>query len=185
MSNETQELNIDQLQDENGAVEATATKKEKKVLTAEDVAAITAATEKIREFGVSDNFSKVLPLVSVWHDAELSAPVKAEVIEAFGGSDKFKDYIGAEFEAELAVVSGIVKAVSVLNNVKSFYKRRGDGTARVSKKKEATIQINIGGEPYTISQAYYETIVSLPNEEKKQLLLEHPATKKAEAIEVL
>lgn len=185
MSNESKDLNMDQLETGADVATETATKKEKKVVTAEELAAITAATEKIVEFGVSENFAKVLPLVAVWHDTELAAPVKAEVIEAFGGSEAFKDYIGGEFETELAVISGIGKSVSVLNNVKSFYKRRGDGTARVSKKKTPVIQINIGGEPYTISQTYYESIVSLPNEEKKALLLAHPDTKKAEAIEVL
>lgn len=176
------DLKIDQL--ENVATAETAVAKVKKEVTAEDIAALNAATEKIQEFGVSDNFAKVLPLIAVWHDKELAAPVKEEVITAFGGSEKFKDYIGGEFAAELAVIAGIQKSVSVLNNVKSFYARRGDGTPKA--KKEKLMQITIGGEPYSISIAYYESLAAVTDKaEKKALILAHEATKKNEAVEVL
>ena len=176
------ELKIEQLESAETTTNVAA--KVKKELTAEDIAALNAATEKIQEFGVSDNFAKVLPLVSVWHDKELAAPVKEEVIAAFGGSEKFKDYIGAEFSTELAVIAGIQKSVSVLNNVKSFYARRGDGTPKA--KKEKLMQITIGGEPYSISIAYYESLASVTDKvEKKELILAHPLTKKNEAVEVL
>lgn len=180
----SQDLKLDQLESTTEETATTTTAKAAKVMTDEDVANLEAAVVKIGEFGVSENFAKVLPLVAVWHDTELSAPVKEEVIAAFGTSAEFKDYIGAEFSDELAVIASIAKAASTLNNIKSFYKRRGDGTTK-SKKKEKMMQINIGGEPYTISQVYYESIAALTAPEKRELVLAHPLTKKAEALEVL
>lgn len=167
------------------ATEATATtdKKEKKVQTAEEAAALGQAIEKVKEFGVSENFAKMLPLVHVWNgEKEELADKKAEIIEAFGGSEAFKDYIDGAFADELAVIAGIGKVVTTGNNIKSFYGRRaGSGTS----KKVKTIQIGINNEYYTVSEEYYTSLAGKSSQEKKELLLAHPGTTKNAPVEVL
>lgn len=173
-------LNLGDL--EQGSVATATEKKERKVQTAEDRAALDAAIEKVKEFGVSDNFAKVLSLVAVWRgEEEELAAQKASTIEEFGGSETFKDYVDGEFADELAVIAGIQKVVTTGNNIKSFYGRR----AGTGSRKIKTIQIGIGGEYYTVSQEYYESLAGKDASEKRELLLAHPATAKNAPVEVL
>lgn len=175
------ELNLAGL--EEAATEAAAPVEKKarkeKVITPEEIEALGAAVEKIKEFGVSDNFAKVLPLVVVWHEKEAAAPVKDAVIAAFGGSEKFKDYVDTEFQAELAVINGLNKVCSVLNNVKSFYARRE------ASKKVKMQQISIGGEYYEVNADFLASLANVPVDEKRERLLSHEDTKKATPIEML
>jgi len=174
-----EKLNVSDLETE-GTV-ATAATKEKKTLTAEDVAALEAATEKVKNFGVSNEFAQVMKMVPMWHDTEANAATKAEVIEFFGGSDKLKDYVDGPFQEELAVINGLGKVLSTMNNIKSFYARR----AGVSKAKVKLTSVNIGGDFYMVSADYLAFLAGTPAAEKRELLLAHESTKKNESIEVL
>ena len=177
-------LELKDLESATVATEATTAKAPKvaKEVTPEEVAALGSAVEKIQKFGVSEDFAKVLPLVTVWHLAKDDAALvsaKTEAIEAFGGSDKFKDYIDGEFQAELAVIAGLQKAVSILNNVKSFYARR-EGT-----KKVKTANVNIGGTVYEVNAEYLQSLAETDKVEKRELLLAHADTKPFESTEIL
>lgn len=158
-------------------------KKEKTPPTTEELAVLDAALAKIKEFGVSDNFAKVMEMAPLWHDTEANKAVKEEVIAAFGGADKLKNYVDSEFQAELEVIGGIQKAYSIMNNIKSFYARRSPVTG--TSKKVKTTQINIGGTFYLVNSDYLVSLASTEREEKKALLLAHEDTKKNESIEIL
>ena len=177
----SQEMDLTGLEDVATIAPAATEKKPKKekVVTAEDLAALNSAVEKLKEFGVSEKFATVLPLVIVWHDKEASAPVKDAIIESFGGSDKFKDYVDGEFQKELAVVAGLNKVASVLNNIKSFYARRE------ASKKMKTSQISIADVYYDVNAEFLASIQTLPVDEKREMLLNHEDTKKSVAIEAL
>lgn len=155
--------------------------KAKKELTTEEIQALRDANEKIRQFGVSENFSKVMEMVPMWHDTEANADTKQSVIDAFGGSDKLKDYIDGEFQDELAVIAGLAKSASILNNIKSFYARR----ATSGTKKVKTTIVNIAGTPYNVNSEYFASLTGVSSEEKRALLLAHADTKAVEAVEVL
>ena len=155
------------------------TTKKEKVLTAEEIQALTDASQKIREFGVSADFDKVLTLVPNWHNSDAVKEAKDAVIESFGGSEKFKDYIDGPFQKELAVIAGLSKVASTLNNIKSFYARRE------STKKAKTSQVNIGGEFYEVDAEYLASLSEVTGAEKRELLLAHAGTKKNESIEIL
>lgn len=157
------------------------TSKAKKELSAEEIQALRDANEKIRQFGVSENFSKVMEMVPMWHDTEANAATKQSVIDAFGGSDKLKDYIDGEFQDELAVIAGLAKSASILNNIKSFYARR----ASSGTKKVKTTIVNIAGTPYNVNSEYLASLTGVEAEEKRALLLAHADTKTVEAVEVL
>lgn len=177
----SKDLKIDSLESEGNVAAETKATKEKKVLTAEEIAALEAACEKVKQFGVSDEFAQMMRMVPMWHDTEANAAVKQEVADFFGGSDKLKDYVDGPFQEELAVIAGLNKVASTLNNVKSFYARRaGTGKPRV---KYASI--NIGGEFYNVNAEYLASLAGTPAPEKKELLLAHADTKKNESIEVL
>jgi hypothetical protein len=47
------------------------------------------------------------------------------------------------------------------------------------------VQISIDKKLYTVNAAYKESINSLPNDEKKQLLLAHADTKAADLEEII
>jgi hypothetical protein len=179
---EDQELNVSDLETSTAPAEGTETKKsskEPKELTPEEIAGLAAAVAKINEFGVSANFAKVLSLVPVWHDKDASAPVKASVIESFGGSEEFKNYIDGDFQTELAVINGLQKAASTLNNVKSFYARR----ATTAKTK--LIQVSISGDLYEVSADFLASLSGMDAASKRAALLADPNTKKNEGVEVL
>lgn len=180
------DLNIADLEENAGQTVATeATKKEKKVVSPEDVAERVSGVAKMQEFGVTENLAKILPLVAVWHlDADAQKETKEAVAASFGGAEKLKDYADTDLPTDISVFAGLQKAVSVLNNVKSFYARRNPG-ATTSKKKVAMSAITISGEPYSVSAEYLAEIANEPRESKVALLLAHPATKKNEAIETL
>lgn len=162
------------------AAEATEkVKKEKAPLTAEEIQVLKDASEKIVAFGVSDNFAKVMALIPVWGDKEAAAPVKQAVIDSFGGSETFKDYIDGEFSADLEVINGMQKAVSVLNNIRSFYARR------VSTRKAKLTQVNIGGKFYDVNADYLTTLAGKSKDEKRELLLAHADTKETQDVEIL
>lgn len=162
-------------------VAETADKKVKKVQTAEEREILVAGVAKIREIGVSEQFSKVLDLVAEWNgEKEVLSLAKESVIESFDGSDKLKDFIDGAFQTEVLGFLGLAKAIPVLNNIKAFYARRENtGTG----KKVKTVQVAIEGTTYTVNAEYRETLKDLSSEEKKQLLLSHPDTKKAAIIE--
>lgn len=178
-----QGLQIEDLEQAN--TEATAAGKEEKapkapkVVTQEEIDSITAGVAKMTEMGVSTELAKVLELVPVWHDKDASAPVKAAVIEHFGSSDKFKNYIDGPFQEELSVFAGINKSVSTLNNIKSFYARR-EGT-----KKVKLTPVTIGGETYDVNAEFLLSLKDASKEDKRAALLAHADTKKNEAMEVL
>ena len=162
------------------AVETTEkVKKEKAPLTVEEIQVLKDASEKIIAFGVSDNFAKVMELIPVWNDKEAAAPVKQSVIDSFGGSEAFKDYIDGDFSQDLEVINGMQKGVSVLNNIRSFYARRA------STRKAKLTQVNIGGKFYDVNADYLTTLAGKSKEEKRELLLAHADTKETQNVEVL
>jgi hypothetical protein len=173
------ELNVNDLETATADAGSAKAAKEPKQLTPEEIAGITAACEKITDFGVSENFAKVLSLVPVWHDKDASAPIKASVIESFGGSEAFKDYIDGAFQSELQVVNGLQKAVSTMNNIKSFYARRA------SSAKAKMVQVNIAGDLYEVNSDYLASLTGMDASDKRSALLAHADTKKNEALEVL
>lgn len=164
------------------SVEETATekgKRAKKVQSTEDKETLEAGIAQMKEFGISENLAKLLILVPEWNgEKETLSVVKEEVIEAFGGSDKLKDYIGGAFQDEVKAFNGIAKAMPVLNNIKAFYERRKNST-----KKAKTVQVSISGTTYNVNATYRDEIGAMPAEERKELLLNHPDTKKADVIE--
>lgn len=163
-------------------VTTTESKKVKKEQTVEERETLVAGVGQMKAMGVSENLAKVLAIVPDWNgDKELNAANKAALIEAFGGSDKLKDYIDGEFVAEIQAWQGIAKALPVLNNIKSFYARReSTGTKRVK-----TTQVSIDHVLYTVNADYKESIAALAPAEKKELLLAHKDTKKVETEEIL
>ena len=148
-------------------------------MTVEDLEALKAACDKVKAFGVSENFAKVMELVPVWHDKDASAPVKEAVANAFGGSDKFKNYVDGEFQNELAVINGLTKVASTLNNIKAFYARRE------STKKAKTQLIMIGGKYYQVNSEFYASLANKSVDEKREALLNHPDTKENNTVEML
>lgn len=177
-----QDLDLGALETATGAAEKeTKAKKADKEMTSEELEALNGAVDKIKAFGVSDNFSKVLSLVTIWHEktSEELKNQKAEVIESFGGSEKFKDYVDGEFQTELEVVSGLQKAVSTLNNIKSFYGRR-EGSKKVKKT-----QISIQGVYYEVSSDFLASLAGVEASEKRAALLAHGDTVKQDVVEVL
>lgn len=177
----SKDLNMDALETEATVAAEATTKREKKVVTAEEIAALEKAVEKVQEFGVSAEYAQVMRMVPLWHDTEANAAIKQEVIEFFGDSAKLKDYIDGPFVEEHAVISGLGKVFSTMNNIKSFYARReGTGKPRVK-----LTSVNIGGEFYNVSADYLASLSEVPNAEKRELLLAHESTKKNESIEVL
>ncbi len=160
----------------------TTSKKERKMQTAEDRDLLVAGVEKIREMGVSENFAKVLSIVTEWNgsDEEIATGKKA-VIEAFGGSEQLKDYVDGEFQEELKGFVGLVKAVPVLNNFKSFYARRERAAGTVKVK---TTQIVIQGKMYSVSTEFLASCAGMERTEKIAALLGHSATKVADITEL-
>lgn len=153
--------------------------KVKKEQTAEEVAQIEAGAAKIKEFGVSEKFAKVMDaLVTVWNgnDKDVLSAKKEEVIKSFGGSDSLKDYIDGDFQTELSAIQGTAKVSSILNNIKSFYARRAGST------KVKTLQVNIAGTLYSVDAAYFAEIAAFTREEKRELLLAHANTTVVTAV---
>ena len=172
---------IDGLEEASNDLNNTTDKKVKKEQTAEERTMLEAGIAQLQEIGVSENLKKVLSLVPEWNgDKENLSAVKETVIAGFGGSDKLKDYIDGPFQDEVLAFQGIAKTMPVLNNIKSFYARRENaGTTR----KVKTVQVSIAGITYNVDAAYRDEIAALPAEERKELLLAHAGTKKAEVIE--
>jgi hypothetical protein len=178
-SSAAEDLQVEDLETATADAGASKSAKEPKVLTPEEVTAIEAACDKIKTLGVSENFSKVLDLVPVWHDKDASAPIKAKIIEDFGGSEEFKNFIDGDFQNELQIINGLQKTVSTLNNIKSFYARRA------SSAKPKMVQVNIGGDLYEVNGEYLATLAGVDAVEKRSALLAHADTKKNEAVEML
>lgn len=181
MSNE-KELQVDDLETVATETVVTKEKKVKAAPTAEDIAALVAGVEKIKEFGVSDSFAKVLGMVPMWHDTEANKATKEAIIAELGGPEKFKDYVDSEFQTELAVIGGLSKIASTLNNIKSFYARR---EPKAGSRKVKTTQVNMGGKFYLVNSEYYASLKGLEASEKRDLLLAHEDTKENDAIEIL
>lgn len=173
---------LDEAIENNSMESAEKTEKVVKMLTEEEVAALVAGASKIKAFGVSSKFAKVMELIPVWHlkNSEPLAAKKKEVIEFFGTSEDFKNYVDGEFQAELAVVNGTVKAVSTMNNINSFYARRKETT-----KKSKMTKVNIGGVTYEVNADYLLSIAALPATERRELVLAHADTKESAGIEIL
>lgn len=162
------------------ASEVTEKTSTKKVQTQEDKETLVAGVELLVKMGVPEKLAKVLPLVPEWNgEKENLQSVKEAVIESFEGSEKLKDYFDTEFAAEVQAFQGIAKAMPVLNNIKAFYARRE------STKKAKLVQILISGTIYMVNSAYMAETASMPAEERKQLILSHADTKKADVAEEL
>ena len=161
--------------------------KAKKVVSAEEVAGMVAAIEVLKEAGlVSEKFQQVLKLVPNWHDTEANKEVKKEVIESFGGSEEFKNYIDGDFQKELAAIVGFVKLGSCLNNIKSFYARRVSKGVRKGKVK--TSIVNINGTSYNVSVELLAELKedgTLSQSEKYERILGDAHTTKVEVVDVL
>ncbi len=159
-------------------VETVTTKTKKvKIQTPEELAVIVAGIELIKKFGVSEKFALVVDITPFWNgDKEELSAKKEELIKAFEGSDKLKDYVDGEFQEELNGILGTAKIGSILNNFKSFYARRP------SSKKAKLTQVNIAGTIHNVNTDYFVSIGDLPKEEKRELLLKHPDTKVVENI---
>lgn len=162
-------------------IEAAEAKRTRKVQTVEEKEILEAGVALMKEIGVSEKLGKLLNLVSEWNgEKETVAPVKEAVIEAFGGSENLKDYAGSELSEDMKAFQGISKAIPVLNNIKSFYARRENV---VSTKKGKTVQVSIAGTTYNVDANYRDEIAELPASERKELLLAHARTTKADVIE--
>lgn len=173
---------LDELEEvqEVSAETTTKTARKRKEQTPEDRAVLVAGVEQLKEIGVSENLAKVLELVPDWNgDKDTLSAVKEAVIEKFGTSNELKDYIDEDFQKEIVAFQGIAKAMPVLNNIKSFYARRES----TGSKKVKTVQVSISGVTYNVNAAYRDEISSLPAEDRKELLLAHADTKKADLIE--
>ena len=152
------------------------TTRRRKEQTPQDVEAIVAGVEKLKELGISEKATVILEnLAPVWNgeDKDAIAAAKEKVMEHLGGSESLKDYIDDEFQKEFLPFLGIARVMPIANNIKSFYARRN------STKKPATVQVNMGGVIYNVDKAYYQSIADKTKEEKRELLLAHPATVKA------
>lgn len=169
--------------EESATTQVVTEKKVKALPTAEEIKALEQACEKIRQFGVSDEFARTMKMVPMWDDKEANKPVKDEVIASFGGSETFKTYVDGPFQDELAVIAGLGKTLSILNNVKSFYARR-EGTSPKSKKAKMSA-VNINNTPYLVNAEYLASLSSYTKDEKRELLLAHADTRANDTIESL
>lgn len=165
-------------------VEATETKRAKRFRSAEENEVVKAGVEKLVELGVDENTAFVLQtLVPVWgtEDKDALAEAKQTVMEHFGGSDKFKDFVEGGFAEALKPFAGITKIIPIVNNIHSFYARRKSAT-----KKTALVIVSIDGKYYEVSKEYHLSIANQPAETRRELLLAHEATREASvAAEVL
>lgn len=172
------EMNIADLETANTETTTTTAKKSKE-LSPEDIASLNSGIEKLRGFGVSDNMGRVLEMVAVWHEKDTNKPVKDEVIEQFGGSENFKNYIDGDFQDELNTIMGINKAASTLNNIKSFYARR-----KQTKPKFHSLVID--QVTYDVNADFFFSLTAdMTRDEKVNAILAHPDTKENKSIETL
>lgn len=164
------------------ATESEAKTSKRRIFTPEELAAVVAGVEKLRSFGLSEKTMVILEnLAPAWNAEDRGELVTAKqrVIDYFDGSDKLKDYIDGEFQAELQPYVGISKIIPVANNIRSFYARRpGSGS-----KKAALVQVNISGTVYNVDKAFYNSLEGKSNEEKRELVLNHPSTQKAPEVQ--
>lgn len=147
--------------------------------TQEDVDAINAGIEKLKELGLNEQTLTILAtLAPVWNgnDKEAIQLAKDEVIKAFGGSEALKDFIDGDYQAVMLPFVGIAKIMPIANNIKSFYARRS------STKKPAAIQINIGGTLYSVDKTFYTSLEGKSKDEKRELVLGHPSTVKSDDV---
>lgn len=166
---------------ENATEETPKVVKEKKEVTQEEIDAIKNAIVVLTNAGVVDEkLAKVLELAPMWHDTEANAATKEAVMEFFGGSDKLKDYVDGEFQAELVKLAGFAKLGTIGNNIKSFYARRSQ-----KRPSKAAVQVTISGNLYSVNKAYLETLEGMEKEAKREALLAHADTKAVETIESL
>lgn len=150
--------------------------------SAEDREVLVAGIAKMKEIGVTEEFGNFLDVVADWFgdDKELIAEQRKALVEKFEGSENLKDYLESDqFKAEFAGFYGIGKVMPVFNNIKSYYSRR-EG---VSRKKVKYSQISIDGVVYNVNSEYMKTLVDMPREERKQMVLNHQDTHKVEVEE--
>lgn len=154
----------------------------RRVYTAEELANLNAGLELLAKLGLEEKALKVLKvLVPAWYgeDKEALKEAKTEIQTEFGGADKFKEFINGDFREALAPYAGIVKIIPVANNIATFYAHR----ATTSKKSQV---VSIAGEHYRVNSAYLASLAAdMPTEERRQLLLSHPDTKKIENNNVI
>lgn len=165
-----------------GQEPATERKKWVRTQTEEDRNILVAGIAKMKEIGVSEKFAHILEVVADWFgdDKELVAEQRKALVEAFEGSENLKDYLETdEFKAEFAGFYGISKVMPVFNNIKSYYSRR-EG---VSRKKVKYSQVSIDGTVYNVNSEFMKTLVDMPRDERKKMVLEHPDTQKVEVEE--
>lgn len=163
----------------NGLEQEVAEKKVKAVQTPEQLAEINAGLELLEQLNFDSKALELLKaLAPVWKsgDVEALAAAKAQIIEAFGGSKEFKDYVGEEFKTALAPFAGIVRMIPIANNIVSFYGRRPSAEGRGRVKM---ISVTIDGKIYNVDANYFATLADKSREEKRELVLAHPATKEA------
>lgn len=193
---QNEELNVEALEvNVEATVEATETKRSKKEVTAEDVALLEESAKKLVSLGIiSEELSRFIPLVGVWHDKEASADVKTLVALEFAtegdehGTTALKDFASGPMAEEIESLKGIDKALSKLNLIRSFYARRPkkEGTGSTTRKSRKTQQISISGEYYDVNQDFYNGLdAAMSRDEKVAAILAHPQTKKSEVIDSL
>ena len=180
MKNQKEDTMIEGLEEAIVATDATAEKKVKKEQTPEEKETLVAGVALMGKLGVSDKLAKVMSLIADWNgDKDALSTKKESVIKEFGGSESLKDYIDGDFQEEVKAFQGIAKAMPVLNNIKAFYARREN----TGTKKVKTVQISISGVLYNVDATYAAEIQGLPAVERKELLLKHPVTAKADVID--
>lgn len=162
--------------------ETTEKKRWVRTQTEEDRNILVAGIAKMKEIGVSEKFGRFLDVVADWFgdDKDLVAEQRKALVESFEGSENLKDYLETEeFKAEFAGFYGIGKVMPVFNNIRSYYSRR-EG---VSRKKVKYSQVSIDGVVYNVNSEYMKTLVDMPREERKAMVLNHPDTHKVEVEE--
>lgn len=189
-----EELNVADLES-NNVVEGKElkAKKAKKEVTAEDIAYLEAGVAKITELGIlSEEASRFLALVPMWHDSEVSAPIKESVKALFAtetsdGTTEVRDFATEAFKVEIEDLKAMDKVLSRLNLIRAFYQRREvkEGATRKSTSKK-TKQISIDSVFYDVNEAFLTSLSKdLTRDEKVAAIMEHPQTKKSEVVEAL
>ena len=162
-------------------VEATEEKKVvKRELSPEEIVKVNAAIASIKQ-NASEKFSAVLDAVVNWNteNDEVRLQNRKDLVAKFGTSDDLKAYIKSdEFANEANPVLGMSKLAVVLNIIVSYYSRESQPRKKVAKQ---TIQI--AGEYYSVNAEYLKSIMDLPKDERRKLILEHADTVKQTTIE--
>lgn len=182
------ELHLEGIETSAEAVDTKATKTaeekaaERQAKAEEKQPAVEAGIDFIKGLDtVSDKVKIVLDAARVWNvgsEEEVKA-AKETMFEALGGAEAGKEYLNNEFQSEVEGLRGLNNAISVLNTIYHFYKKREGSGSGTSKAKKVLVELN--GANYFVSQADIEASADLSLEEKKAYLMEK-GTKQEAAI---